>query len=738
MAALKWRDVKDLKTGAVRKWTAENLFRCDPYLVWADATTMRTPGDINQGPSVGVLVEILASDTVGDFLARMNPDTSDVLNVPFLPNGFEPAARTRFITGAVTSVCIGKLIDEVVQGRIERFTLQEPRPGTSSGDGVLSELEDALRIYFSQQYQQTPAKRSDAVELKDKPVPKTESGGGTYLGIIDDGLPFLRLREAIHFFDKPGHLWDQGWELAELAGRKDLQAPPASDDPHWKSSWDLGYSVFPLPSPLLIPELRGFIYGRRLKPFDEAGAAPNPDDRDEYCGCDYYYPSPRQTHGAGVLGLMAPWISGARKPVEFPTYISGLAMVQLPTCMVLDTGGGSLAMRVIDGLRYILWQEWRDREGGGQARPIVANVSYGVHAGPHDGTSMFESAVAEMLAANDNLHLVLPAGNSGRAGCHAQRRLAAKGTATMALQVLPDNSRDSFVEIWIPRDVKVELRIRPPGSDVEYEICEGQAKIGFDPAPGDPAEPQVVHFGAVYSREVAQGTKRGLILLAIGATRRISRRNAHKLHGKNKLRRREVDGAAGIWRLTFRNLSSHAADIDAWVERDDVAPDRASRSRQAFFPDSCDESVGRANASPENTLNGIATLKHKRAHVVGAMRVDGALSDYTAAGTQQAPGLRHGPDVVVPADSSRNLPGLLTIGFVSGAVGRINGTSAACAVYARALAKHLASDPNSLPRGRKPEDPTPEVTCAVDSQPEADRGLRGWSQRRLFSYDIDL
>ena len=90
----------------------------------------------------------------------------------------------------------------------------------------------------------------------------------------------------------------------------------------------------------------------------------------------------------------------------------------------------------------------------------------------------------------------------------------------------------------------------------------------------------------------------------------------------------------------------------------------------------------------------------------------------------------------MPADTSRNLPGLRTIGFVHGATGRINGTSAACAVYARALAKQLANEPSIPPA--TPEELPPEVTCVTDSQPEAAAELRGQSARELLPYEVDL
>jgi hypothetical protein len=355
---------------------------------------------------------------------------------------------------------------------------------------------------------------------------------------------------------------------------------------------------------------------------------------------------------------------------------------------------------------------------------------------------MFERAVAEMLDANPHLHLVLPVGNAARAGCHARRTLSRRGkpgdSANLTLQVLPDNGRDTFVEIWLPPGARVALSIRPPGSTRAYELREGEARIHFDPDPSDPDMPKRVHFGAVYSKEVAQGTNGGMALVAIGSTQRLLRPETLGLRGLNQQLRREVWGASGIWELTVKNLTSKAFTVDAWSERGDAPPDLPAASRQAYFPDTCCETDRLGNSEAEDTLNGIATLMHDRLHVVGAMRADGALSAYSAAGRGRAPASRYGPDVVATADWSKNMPGVRTIGFVRGAIARINGTSAACAVYARALASQLAVDPTKPPTARKPGDAPPEIECVTDSQPEADPRLRGQDERRAFPFEVDL
>jgi hypothetical protein len=723
MAKSQWRALTQLKIAALMPWCRENLFRCDPYLVWADATAeldAEPEGEAMPVLSIAVLVELAAPGEVDGFLKRFNEGADGLERLRFLPNGFEPYPPSRFVTGLVDRCGLTALVIEVLDQQIERFTLQNSRV-------------DIARASQTSRVAQKVCAAPEEAPPRDKPLP------GTYLGIIDNGLPVLRLRDDIELLAHPAHFWDQGWQPPHLTGTESSLGFPEADDPYWLAGWE---SRFTMNGDIRVQHRpRGFRYGRRLKRLNADAARKN--DRDEYCLSNYFSPPPRETHGAGVLGLLAPWMSGSKGPVQWPRHVSGLAMVQLPTTTVEDASGGSLAMRVLDGLRYILWQEANDGADGTAARSIVANVSYGVHAGPHDGSSMFERAIAEMLDDHPRLHLVLPIGNSARIGCHAQRVLAPRGLAgdeaTVLLEVLPDNSRDSFVEFWLPRGGGVELSIQPPGSEQTYEIREGEAKICFDPAPTDPLEPRRIHFGAVYAAEVAQGTNRPMALLAIGRTRAMCRpASSDDARGLNQQRWRDVRGTPGLWTLKVRNLKSDPVTVDAWVERDSAPPDVPRENRQAFFPDSCCEAVRLNNATPHGTLSGIATFVHERLHVIGAMRADGMLSEYSAAGSAMSPALRGGPDAVAVADWSAAVPGLRTTGFVKGAISRISGTSAACAVYARALAEQLARDPIRPPFANALETPPPETACTPERQPAASPILRGQDQRQLFSFEVDF
>lgn len=710
-----WKHLHEIPGEKLVNWQRKELVRCDPYLVWAEASTKPEATD---ALNIGVLVELAKARDYPDFLHAMNGQ--GLIN--FIPSGLEQNTGVRFITGLVTRVGLERLVRAVVDKRISRFTLQDARDDlTKQGEPGWTDVSQKMK----------------EAEGLVKNLATTRPG--TYLGIIDDGLPFAR---AFSSTASGGavpvlRLWDQGWQQ-RWRGTGDASrpgaSPPEPNDGYWRNAWVM--SVRGQVGGVVQWTFNGFLYGRRLKSLSSSPPAVESDADDDYTRSRYCAPSPRHTHGAAVLGLMAPWLSNAKGPVHWPDEVSGLCMVQLPTRTVSDTSGGSLAMRVLDGLRFILWQERSDRDAASKAaRPVVVNVSYGVHAGPHDGTSMAERAFQELLDRHKNLHLVLPAGNAHRIGCHASHVLTKgeghRDTATLVVRVLPDNPGDTYLEIWLPKGADVVLSMRPPGDSRTIDIKPGEAKIDCEDVPGR----RIVYFGAIYPDEVAQSTDRTMALFVIGSTRRSQYYASSAPRGLNQQRRSDVWGQSGIWEVTVRNRGKKSITVDAWIERGDAPPDSAWGGRQAYFPDACVPELTTLNSTPEGTLNGIATLRHERAYVIGAMRVDGRLSDYSAADMPNVVSDK-APRVVTTADWSQSLPGLRTLGFRQGSVARVNGTSAACAVYTRALAKQLHDDPNKLPCGTQPGLVPVEIDCVPERHPAAARGLRGQKRRKQLPFDV--
>jgi hypothetical protein len=682
-----WRDIERVEPDGAIRWTSEALAGCDPYLVWAEVTSAAGPMDRSEFATIGVFVELVRAEQ----LAWLKSECG------FVPSGLEPVTRpTRFACGLVNHKGLRRLVAAVGASEIRRFTLQSARIDLSQ-----QQWKNYRKFIVPPRPQSV---QGDAKKRCSQP----------FIGIIDDGLPFAQVTAAAlpHV-----SLWDQGWLPEYLRYAQDgLPATPPSlpalvADSYWVEPWTPG------------PPARGFFYGRRLNPIRPLGP-----ERETYAAAKYFDPPPARMHGAGVLGRLAPWMSGRRATAGvWPKNISGLAMVQLPSLTVEDTSGATLANRVLDGLRFVLWQEEESRPAGARARCVVANLSYGIHAGPHDGTSMFEAALAETLDTYSNLHLVLPAGNAHRARCHSGVTLKAKEAHKMPWKVLPDCGRDTFMEIWVKDGAQVCVEILPPGHTQPVVIRQGEAKVYASPV-GSGGE-LLLEFGVVFPPSVAQGPNGTMVLIAISPTRRLGSATGI---GMNQLPRRLLGTSHGLWHVTVFNKGDSATRVDAWVERGDAAPDSTRGHRQAFFPDSETDPPGSHPSNPAGTLNGIATLCHERLHVVGAMReLDGRLADYSAAGPRRGDHKRdHGPDVVVKADRSHVLPGLPTSGFMAGTRTHLNGTSIACAVFAEQLVQILSSKaPPQLPA--LPPDAPPEEERAPEHPPRAQDNQRG----QMLRYD---
>lgn len=97
---------------------------------------------------------------------------------------------------------------------------------------------------------------------------------------------------------------------------------------------------------------------------------------------------------------------------------------------------------IIDGVAYIF--QYADSVG----KPAVVNLSWGMHTGPHDGTSLFDQAI-DNLVGKGKIY-VGAAGNSGWSRTHVSKTLRSD-----TLKTLPFNSRnvrdaveDNYIDIW--------------------------------------------------------------------------------------------------------------------------------------------------------------------------------------------------------------------------------------------------------------------------------------------------
>jgi hypothetical protein len=378
-----------------------------------------------------------------------------------------------------------------------------------------------------------------------------------------------------------------------------------------------------------------------------------------------------------------------------------IVCVQLPWRTTADTSGSRLDPFVLDGIWYIL--DRADRialQRGCGPLPVVINFSYGLIAGPHDGTSALEAAIDEVVAArklvatNPPLEVILPSGNSHLRRAHAKVSFPnPTDKLDMSWRVLPDDRTSSFLEIWLPHRpggagaTRMALTVTPPGGVTSPLLGE------LDGA-GFVWQPHGQPLCWMLYRLVPAPTSRGRFLVALLPTEFL-----------------DVAGElapAGIWTITLHNVSLGAAElVQTWIQRDDTPFGYPVRGRQSYFDEACYLRFGPQGQE----LEADGPLCHvRRAGSISALATGGQtvvasgyrrrelrIACYSAGGpiTPPAggvldPALRK-PDAALVSDDSKVHAGVLAAGNRGGGLVAINGTSVAGPQLARWIAGELAA-----------------------------------------------
>jgi hypothetical protein len=361
--------------------------------------------------------------------------------------------------------------------------------------------------------------------------------------------------------------------------------------------------------------------------------------------------------------------------------------VQLDYGTVQDTSGGSMNVGVLDALLYILSR-------CDAAAEITVNISFGTLAGPHDGTSVLEAAMDQLVALYEGrLRLVLAAGNGYQSRTHANIPLSAarkppapwRRKATLAWQVQPDDRTQSFLELWLPPGAHdVEIEITPPGRAPLPPLRLGESRMWTDDA-------QQPCCALIYPRSVATGDNGTCALLALSRT--------------FSFQPGAVTAPAGRWRVKL-STSSGEAVVDAYIERDDIVNGARNGARQSHFEDE-DYVLGAAVDSPSDptlirrsgSFNSIATgartvsagatrMSHTTA-VPGVPDPEWALYSPRKPDPDRSrperPGVVKVPRAEGFGDENPALQGVTAAGSRSGALVRLRGTSAASPQVTRRL-----------------------------------------------------
>jgi hypothetical protein len=379
----------------------------------------------------------------------------------------------------------------------------------------------------------------------------------------------------------------------------------------------------------------------------------------------------KTAHGTFVLDVAAglpeaePW-PGDAKPVRPDAACEAdLIFVSLPDLGAKDTTGASPGAHLLDGVRYIL-----DRAGEG-AR-VVINLSVGIQAGPHDGSSLFEQALDELLESRPDVKTVVAAGNGAKARTSATGLVECATVGGLVWQIRPQDVTDSFLELWLrSADAKtgVQIRLIPPGVSLKPDegwVAPGECGVWCAQTDGPP-------LAGVDFREKRPRRPKSdaMALLCVAPTLRSLSSAGHW----------RPTAPYGGWAIEVRAREGAVA-VDAWVQSDEP-PIGFSQPLQSFFA----EATGALKIDAGNTLNGIAT--GTKPVVAGACDL-ASLKTTSYSSREEGSGAGRSTGAVsffAPADETSGAAGagLWAAGVRSDTRVRLSGTSVSAPVVTRHL-----------------------------------------------------
>jgi hypothetical protein len=389
----------------------------------------------------------------------------------------------------------------------------------------------------------------------------------------------------------------------------------------------------------------------------------------------------RATHGTHVLDLASGFSSGHQtRPI---------LAVQLPSVATIDTSGVTMGSYVVQAVRAVML--WADKLGDKKTpAPLVINFSYGLLAGPKDGTQYLERALADLIHYRDrniaHTRLVVPAGNSYRARAAARMQLEPHVDQDVDWKVSPDDETANFIEIWLDGKAgsysPVEVTLTPPQRSAGHAI-RPETGVMYALMAGDRP------IAGLYYHVFENGeTTRERIMLAINPT--VRNEQSRDL------------APSGSWNVSIKNKMKYAIEAHIYIQRDDTPfgyPRRGRQSRldrkDAYTRDTDTgdyrEPAEGCPITHQETLSSIATsspIPPDHTIVVGGAEASENYppADYTASGPTI---LRKGPDCSAIADDGDAHRGVLAAGTLSGTKVAMNGTSVAAPQIVRKVANDL-------------------------------------------------
>ncbi|MEL6126224.1 MAG: hypothetical protein AAFR57_07510, partial [Pseudomonadota bacterium] len=317
----------------------------------------------------------------------------------------------------------------------------------------------------------TEIKRGPPVLIRPRPIAtprdliipseKNRTARRSFMGVVDDGLPFLNDAYKDAHGTRIMAIWLQAITNLKHSSTGDLQIGRV----------------------LRAAEIND-LAGR-----DEASVY-RAINRDLFQPTDLVTVSNALSHGSHILSVAAGSYRNALTQDSTPALSTAdqILAVQLEPTTVLDTSARRLNFAVVHAVRWMMTQAIYAALADDYGYiPLVVNLSYGAAAGPKDGSGFLESALRNeiqryerwtnvMLGQRSPLRVVLPFGNGYRDKLTAVAPAGPAAPVMLNWRLQPDDRTASYLEVRAQAASNPVLHILPPGeiNELRIQLDEGE------------------------------------------------------------------------------------------------------------------------------------------------------------------------------------------------------------------------------------------------------------------------
>ncbi|MBZ4417585.1 S8 family peptidase [Myxococcus sp. RHSTA-1-4] len=333
---------------------------------------------------------------------------------------------------------------------------------------------------------------------------KSNQGSGTLIGVVDFGCDFTHrdLRNADGSTRLIG-IWDQ-------------RADSLPDSP-------LGYGQFHnrknIDSAL-----------RRKEPFAALGYRPD-QNLDWKSGA----------HGTHVLGIAAGNGKGSGSKYAGIAPKADLLFVELSASDIPWEGDGVTTSSFGDSVQLLEAVQFIFDTAGG--RPCVVNLSLGTNGGPHDGSTLVEEGIDQIVSAAPNRAVVIAASNSHEDHIHTAGQVRQAESFDIRWDVRNTHKSHKELELWYTGSDEFEVELLMPDGTSLGRVALGDTRRSLD----DTGE--LAFFVAHRRKDPNNGDNAIGILLEVGVPQ-------------------------GIYIVRLHGVRVQNGQFHAWIERDDGAQSR--------------------------------------------------------------------------------------------------------------------------------------------------------------------